>query len=322
MNFWKTLKKPFIALAPMEGVTDYVFREIVATKLPKPDVMFTEFTNVDALNSDGFEKTISRFKFSKNQRPIIAQIWGTNLENFYKSAKLISKLGFDGIDINMGCPVHDVMKIGAGSALINSRSLVKKIISSVKKGSEELPVSVKTRLGTKEIITNDWITFLLEQKINALTIHGRVSKQMSGGLADWEEIGKAVQLKNKISPSTKIIGNGDIESYSQALEMYKKYNVDGIMIARGIFKNPWVFDSKTQEHLKEEYVAVLQKHLDLYEKTWGDTKSFDPMKKFFKMYINNFPRASVLRQKLMETKTIKEAKTLLLLQEEKMLQHI
>jgi len=292
-NFWTKLSKPFTVLAPMEGVTDFAFREIVATVLPKPDVMFTEFTNIDALTSEGYKKTIERFKFSKNQKPIVAQIWGTKPENFYESAKIVQKLGFDGIDINMGCPDRAVTKIGAGAALINNFELVKEIIVATKKGVGKLPISIKTRTGYKTVVTEKWISFLLEQKIDAITVHARTAKQMSESLADWDEIGKVVKLKNSISPNTIVIGNGDIESMEQVNEVYEKYKVDGVMIGRGIFKNPWVF---------QDNIKVLLKHLEL------NKNDYEPMKKFFKMYINNFKGASVLRQKLMETKNITEAK--------------
>lgn len=306
-NFWKKLPKPFSVLAPMENVTDFVFREIVSKHLPKPDVMFTEFTNVEALNSNGFDKTIHRFKFSKNQRPIVAQIWGVKPENYYKTAKMVVDLGFDGIDINMGCPDKAVMKIGACSALINNHNLAKEIIDAVKKGSKKLPISVKTRIGVKDVVTENWISFLLEQKIDALTVHGRTSKQMSDVPADWDEIKKAVLIKNKISPDTVIVGNGDVISQSEILEKHRNYGVDGVMIARGIFSNPWVFEKKIKEHKFEEYRKVLLKHLELYD----NTMHYEKLKKFFKMYINNFDGASKLRAELMATKSVKEALKLL-----------
>jgi tRNA-dihydrouridine synthase len=295
----------------MENVTDYVFREVVSTYLPKPDVIFTEFTNIEALTSEGFEKTIPRLKFSEKQKPIVAQIWGTKPDAFYKSAQLIQKLKFDGIDINMGCPVREVVKSGAGAAMINNPSLVKEIIAAVKKGADKLPISIKTRLGDTPAMTTEWFTFLLEQKIDAFTIHGRTAKQMSKGNANWEEIKKAVRIRNKIAPETLIIGNGDVESYSQILDFQKKYNVDGVMIGRGIFKNPWVFNHIPQKHTEEDYIGILLKHMKLNQKENTSPKAFEPMKKFFKMYINNFKGASILRQKLMETKDFTQARKLL-----------
>lgn len=309
MNFWTKLPKPFTVLAPMEGVTNFVFREVVSKYLPKPDVLFTEFTNVDALNSTGFERTISRFRFNKIQRPIVAQIWGTNPLNFEKSAKLVQELGFDGVDINMGCPDRAVVKIGACSALINNKSLAKEIIQATKKGASKLPISVKTRIGFMKVVTDDWITFLLEQKIDALTVHGRTTKQMSDVPANWNEIAKAVEIKSKISPKTIIIGNGDVKNYSEVVEKHDKYKVDGVMIGRGIFLNPWVFEKKDKKHTFEESKKVLLKHLKLCNKEYSDEKvtSYETVKKFYKMYINNFEGASKLRAKLMQTRSIDEA---------------
>lgn len=310
-NFWTKLPKPFVALAPMEDVTDYVFREIVATELPSPDIMFTEFTNVEALNSEGFERTIPRFRFSEKQRPIVAQIWGMKPENYYKTAKMIVDLGFDGIDINMGCPDKAVVKIGACSALINNQPLAKEIITATKEGAPNLPISVKTRLGLKEIVTEEWITFLLEQKIDAITVHGRTSKQMSDVPADWNEIKKTVVLRNKISPKTLLIGNGDVKDYNHGIKLSEEYGLDGAMIATGMLSNPWAFEKTAKIYNLRDNKKVLVKHLNLYSKTKESNKAYGVMKKFFKMYINNFEGASNLRSKLMETKNVDEALELL-----------
>ena len=310
-NFWTKLPKPFVALAPMEDVTDYVFREIVATELPSPDIMFTEFTNVEALNSEGFERTIPRFRFSEKQRPIVAQIWGMKPENYYKTAKMIVDLGFDGIDINMGCPDKAVVKIGACSALINNQPLAKEIITATKEGAPNLPISVKTRLGLKEIVTEEWITFLLEQKIDAITVHGRTSKQMSDVPADWNEIKKTVVLRNKISPKTLLIGNVDVKDYNHGIKLSEEYGLDGAMIATGMLSNPWAFEKTAKIYNLRDNKKVLVKHLNLYSKTKESNKAYGVMKKFFKMYINNFEGASNLRSKLMETKNVDEAFELL-----------
>lgn len=301
-NFWQKLPKPFTVLAPMEDVTNFAFREVVSNYLPKPDVLFTEFTNVDAITSEGYQKTIHRFKFSKSQKPIVAQIWGTNPENFMKSAKLAQDLGFDGIDINMGCPDRAVVKIGAGSALIDNRSLVIEIIEATKKGANKLPISVKTRLGRKTIITYNWVTFLLEQKISALSIHGRTAKELSLVPNNWDEIKKAVEIKNDISPKTVIVGNGDIKSYKEVLEKHKQHKVDGVMIGRGIFSNPWVFEKIAKIHTFEESKEILVRHLKLCNSEYSDE-----VKKFYKMYVNNFNGANKLRAELMQTKSIEEA---------------
>lgn len=299
MNFWQKLPKPFLILAPMEDVTDVVFREIVCD-ICKPDVLFTEFTSADGLMSKGKDRVIRSLLYSERQRPIVAQIWGTNLQNYQHATKLIKQLGFDGIDINMGCPDKGVIKKNAGSAIIKDFKRAKEIIELVKQESGDIGVSVKTRLGFDKVITEEWISFLLEQKINALTVHGRIATEMSKNPADWNEIKKAVDIKNKIAPETLIIGNGDVKSYKQAIEYSDKYKVDGIMIGRGIFSNPWIFEKKEKIHLRGEYINLLLKHTNLFVSTWGSTKNFDVLKKFYKMYVRNFDGADQLRQKLME----------------------
>jgi len=299
MNFWQKLPKPILILAPMDDVTDFVFREIISETC-KPDVLFTEFTSADGLMSKGKDKVIKKLLFSEKQRPIVAQIWGTLPENYYKATKLISKLGFDGIDMNMGCPDKGVIKKNAGSGIIKDFNLAKEIISAVKQGCGKMAVSVKTRLGFDSVITNEWISFLLEQKLNALTIHGRIATEMSKNKANWDEIKKSVEIRNKIAPETIIIGNGDVKNYKQALEYSNKYKVDGIMIGRGVFSNPWVFEKDKHNHKTQEYISLLLKHTRLYVKTWKNTKNFNVLKKFYKMYVREFDGADLLRQKLMD----------------------
>lgn len=312
-SFWQFLKKdknPFLVLAPLDGVTDFAFREIM-TKTVKPDVFFTEFTNTEALQSEGYDKTITRLKYSEKQRYIIAQIWGTKPENFYKTALLIKKLGFDGIDINMGCPVGKVMKMGCGARLIENPSLAKEMIKATKKGANGIPVSVKTRLGINAIITNSWVKFLLDQNLDALTIHGRTAKELSDVPAHWEEIEKTVKLRNQISPDTVVIGNGDITSIGKAREVSSKYGVEGVMIGRGVFLNPWVFERIPQKHTIKESLNILLKHTKLYCDTYPHKNRFPAMKKFFKIYIRSFPGANKLKIQLMETKNFEEVEKIL-----------
>ncbi len=202
----------------------------------------------------------------------------------------------------MGCPDTAVNKKKAGAALITNPNLAKELIQAAREGAGQMPVSVKTRIGFNEIVTNDWTAFLLSQKIDALTVHGRIAIQMSKGNADWVEIGKVVKLKNQISPQTIIIGNGDVKSYQEVLQKCEQYNLDGVMIGRGVFSNPWVFEKgrSNTTHTTKEYLNLLLKHAKLFTEKWGGTKSFGVMKKFFKMYVTDFAGAVELRQELMK----------------------
>lgn len=306
-NFWLKLKKPFSVLAPMDDVTDNVFRQIV-NETARPDVFFTEFANSDGLISAGAQVVKRKLLFNIDQHPIVAQIWGNNPMSMQKASEIVLKMGFDGIDVNMGCPVREVIKKKAGAGMIGEYELAKKIIESVKKGvKNKIPVSVKTRLGLNININEEWSTFLLNQDIAVLTMHGRTAKQMSKVPADWNEIAKVVEIRDKISPNTLIVGNGDVKSYDEIRQKHKFYGVDGVMVGRGIFQNPWIFFQKPASHSRSEYLGLLLKHLELFDKTWGKDKNFAIVKKFFKMYINNFPHASELRVKLMEANSYPEA---------------
>jgi len=298
MNFWLKLPKPFLILAPMEDVTDTVFREIVCD-IKKPDVLFTEFTSVDGLMSMGKKKVMHSLLYTERQRPVVAQIWGSGVENYTNSTKLVNKLGFDGVDINMGCPDRGVMKKNAGSGLIRDFIMAKHVIDAVKQGKGEMAISVKTRLGFDKVITDDWISFLLEQNLDAITVHGRIATEMSKNPADWNEIKKAVALRDSIAPNTLIIGNGDVKSYTQALEYSEKYKVDGVMIGRGIFGNPWIFEKEDANHTTQDYLDLLLKHTKLFIQIWGNTKNFHVLKKFYKMYVREFRGADELRTEIM-----------------------
>lgn len=291
----------------MEDVTDTVFRQIVA-ECGRPDVFFTEFTNVEGMCSRGREKVAKRFVFTEKERPIVAQIWGNNPKNYFETAKLIKTIGFDGIDINMGCPEKSVMKKGSCAALINNHTLAKEIILATKEGTGGLPLSVKTRIGIKNIQTEEWTSFLLELNLDALAIHARTVTEMSDSPSHWDEIEKVVKLRDSLKKKTLIIGNGDVKNLRDAQEKYQKYKVDGVMIGRGIFDNLWMFnknvDSKKIPHT--EKLKLLIKHIELFDKTWEKSKNFALMKKFYKVYISEVPDASNFRSKLMEFKTAKE----------------
>lgn len=298
-SFWKTLPTTFLVLAPMEDVTDVVFREIVS-RIGRPDVFFTEFTSADGLMSAGRDRLIRKLEYTPNQRPIVAQIWGNNPKILGEATTLIRELGFDGVDINMGCPVPVVVKKGSGAGCIGNYDLVRQIIQEVRESAGGMSVSVKTRLGISQDISDEWIPFLLEQNLDALTIHGRTARQKSEAKANWDVMKQAVEWRDAISPDTVIIGNGDVMSHEQALQRHADTGVDGVMIGRGIFHNPWIFNPVSKEHGKEEFLEVLKSHVELFEQTWGKGKNFDTMKKFFKMYVKDFDGASHLRQQLME----------------------
>ncbi len=293
----------------MDDVTDLVFRDVI-NKLARPSVFVTEFTNIDGLLSVGKDKVMRKLKYSKQQRPVVAQIWGSNPEHFEKAASIVEELGFDGIDINMGCPDKKVMKNNAGAALVNNKELVQKIILAARKGAPSIPLSIKTRLDRNSEKTTDWLKFLLTQDIQLLTLHARDAKSMSKIPANWEQIGNLVELRNKINKNILIIGNGDVTSYEEVLQKTNQYGVDGVMIGRGVFHNPWVFEQKLKEHSVHERLEILLEHTSHFTKTWGKTRNFETMKKFFKIYVKNFPGADELRQNLMQTKNYEDVETI------------
>ena len=318
INFWQQVSHPIIALAPMEDVTDTVFREVIrsVSEADVLNVLFTEFTSTDGLcNEIGRKNVSSRLVVSDSEREwlnrtntkLVAQIWGSDPEKFRQSSELISEMGgFDGIDINMGCPVKKVVKNKSCSALINYPELAREIIVATKEGTH-LPVSVKTRLGFNDVITEKWIGNLLDENPAAITIHGRTQKMQSEGEAMWDEIGKAVQLRNERKSETLILGNGDVDSYSKAMQHVADFGVDGVMVGTGVFKNPWMFNKSLPEITMEMRIALLTKHITLYDVTWGKTQNFNVLKRFFKIYLNGFEGAAYWRDQLMHTKSCDEA---------------
>ncbi len=314
-TIWQKLKKPIFILAPMEAVTDTVFRRVVL-KAGRPDLFFTEFTNVEGWNSEGQKVVGRRLSYTPEEKPLIAQVWGSNPKNVAKMSKDLKKMGFDGIDLNMGCPVKTATKHASGSALILNPKLAGEMIQAAKKGG--LPVSVKTRIGySKPEEWNEWLGFLLQQNIVALTVHARTKKEMSKVPAHHELFSKIVKLRDEIAPKTLIIGNGDIESRSHGEKLIKKHNLDGVMIGRGIFQNITCFRDEPLDlslsESKKELLSLLNYHLDLFEEEikLHPGKKFDPLKRFFKIYVRDFEGASDLRVKLMDCKNIKEVRKVL-----------
>lgn len=316
-NFWNELQKPIFALAPMEDVTDTSFREIVAG-LANPQclsILYTEFTSVDGMNHPvGKIRVGERLIVSESEKQLlklkniklIAQIWGRKPELFHKIAtELTAEFDFDGLDINMGCPVKNVVKNGCCSALINEPNLAKEIILATKEATH-LPVSVKTRTGIKIHDTEAWITHLLETKPAAIILHGRTQKQQSDGLADWDEIAKGARIRDEINPETKFLGNGDVLSIDQGEALCQKYHLDGIMVGRGIFHNPWFFNPQQLEPSKTEKLQQLLLHTQLFERNWGGKKNLNILNRFYKIYTNDFPGAAKLRADLMNAKSFEE----------------
>ena len=308
-NFWNELSKPIFILAPMEDVTDTVLRQVIA-RCGKPAVFFTEFTNVEGMFSKGERLVNQRLEYTEVERPIVAQIWGTRPENFYKAAKKLIDMGFDGIDLNMGCPASGVMQKGACSGLINNRPLAKEIIDATKEGAAGIiPVSVKTRLGFRAIDFS-WIAFVLEQNLAALTVHARTVSEMSKVPAHWDKLKTVVELRNAMHKTTLIIGNGDVKSLSDAEQKVAGAGADGAMIGRGIFENPFLFSGTTtlSDKTPGEKMQLLLDHMQLWVETWENTKHFPILRKFFKVYASGFPGAQDLRMQLMETENPEQTK--------------
>lgn len=309
----QNLPKPFFILAPMDDVTDTVFRQIVA-ECAKPDLFFTEFVNVDGLQSPGREHLLPKLLLSKKEGDVIAQVWGLRPENFYKTTKELKEMGYAGVDLNMGCPVKTVTKNGACAALINNKALAGEIIDAVQEAAgNDFPVSVKTRVGFTSVDMS-WPEFLLSKKLNMLSIHGRTAKQMSKVPADWDLIGQVRELRDALCPSTLIVGNGDVQDREHGLQLAKKYKLDGVMVGRGIFHDPFAFaeSSPWEEWSAQQKVDLFKKHIELHEQTYKNReRRFETLRKFCKVYINGFDGAAELRAEFMETKTPQEALALL-----------
>jgi tRNA-dihydrouridine synthase len=307
MSFWGQFKPGFTILAPMEGVTDIAFRRVVA-KAARPDIFYTEFTNVNSYVSEkGRSNALERLRYEDCEKPLVAQIWGTQPEMFLETAQALKQLGFEAVDINMGCPDRHVVATGGGSGLIRTPARAVEIIRSTKMAG--LATSVKTRLGYTSVDEwHDWLSVLLNEHPDALTVHFRTKKEMSKVAAHYELVPEVIKLRNELSPSTKLIVNGDLERPSDGAK-FIEMGADGLMIGRGVFHNPFCFEKEPREHSREELIELMKYHLDLYEK-YG-LAPYEPLKHFYKIYINNFPGASEIREKLMQTKSIAEAREVL-----------
>lgn len=294
----------------MEGVTDAVFRQVI-TQAGRPDLFFTEFTNVSSYASEkGRPNALERLEVVASDAPIIAQIWGKNPEHFAKTAAALAELGFAGLDINMGCPDRHVCRNGGGSAMIRTPELALECLRSAR-AHTDLPVSVKTRLGyTYHEEFRDWLKLLLEQNLAMLTVHLRTKKEMSKVAAHYELIPEILALRAELAPETKLVINGDVADLAAAEELWEQYPaIDGIMIGRGVFASPFCFTHKTPT--RADLLELFALHLDLFDQ-WAAKSTtgrpFEPLKRFFKVYLHDFPGAADLRAQLMSCQTTTEVR--------------
>jgi nifR3 family TIM-barrel protein len=305
-DFWNKLKKPIFVLAPMADVTDAAFRRVIA-KYGKPDAMWTEFVSADGLArapEEGRKKLLKDLEYSEAERPIIAQFFTANPEYMRKAAELARELGFDGIDINMGCPDKTINNQGAGACLIRSPELARELIEAAKEGAGDLPVSVKTRLGWNTDELETWLPELLKAEPAVITLHARTKKEMSKVPAHWERVRRAVEIRNELGSKTLIFGNGDLLNLADARKRVAETGADGAMLGKAIFGNPWLFQE--YEPTLEEKLRVMVEHTKLFEELLGGTKNFNIMKKHYKAYVNGFDGAAELRNELMSANTAEE----------------
>ncbi len=309
-GFWGKLKRPIVALAPIANVTDAAFRRVVAkhSKPYGPDVMYTEFVSADGLflsDEKGRNILMRDLLFTESERPIVAQFFTGSPDMMERASSLALELGFDGVDINMGCPDRSVLKQGAGATLIKNPERARELIRSAWKGTQgKIPVSVKTRIGYNKNEIEEWLPVLLKERPATITLHLRSMKEMSKVPAHWEVMGRAVEIRDNLKSKTMLLGNGDIKTMEEATTNAKESGADGVMVGRGIFGNPWFFSERTIS--VEEKLRTLTEHTKLFEKLLGDVKSFAIMKKHFKAYMTGFDGAKELRAKLMEAHNTKE----------------
>ena len=315
-SFWQHLPKPFFVLAPMADVTDPAYRKIIA-KYGKPDVTWTEFVSADGLfhtrekkcMKDEENPLVRDLLYSEGERPLVAQLFSSIPENMSYAAKLCKELGFDGVDINMGCPDKSIERQGCGAGMMRNPENAKAIIRAAREGG--LPVSVKTRIGYNSENIDEWLAAVLEEKPEALTVHLRTRKEMSKVPAHWELASRIVSLRDKVSPSTLIIGNGDVMSLEDAKTKVEESGMDGIMLGRAIFGNPWLFTGRPLESItpKEKLTALLE--LTEGFEALVPRKSFHLLKKHVKVFVSGWDGASVLRSSLMDTTDLPSFKQVL-----------
>lgn len=316
-GFWGTMEKPLFVLAPMADVTDAAFRRIIAkyskVKGGVPYVSYTEFVSADGLArapEEGRKKLLKDLEYSETERPIVAQFFTATPKHMEQAAALAQELGFDGVDINMGCPADAVVRQGAGAELIKHPELAQELIAAAKQGAPSLPISVKTRLGYNTDILEEWLPALLKAKPDVVIVHARTRKEMSLVPARWERIARAVEIRNEQGSDAYIIGNGDLKHVADAQEKITQTGADGGMLGRAIFGNPWLFADLSEDTIAER-LRVAVEHTKLFEELLGDTKNFALMKKHFKAYSEGFPGAKELRIRLMETSNAQEIEAII-----------
>lgn len=300
-GFWERFKakRPFFVLAPMADVTDCAFREIIAAS-GKPDVVWTEFVSADGLASPKGREALSiDLVYGEGERPIVAQVFGGNPETVEQAAQLCRELGFDGVDINMGCPDRSIEKSKGGAYAIKDPILAKSVMMAARRGAGDMPVSIKTRLGYNKVDW-DWVREVLSWQLPVVTFHLRTRKEMSLVPAHWDLMPEIIRLRDEIAPSTIVIGNGDVQSLDDAREKSRTYGNDGVMLGRAIFGNPWLFNEAKAPSAVPEKLEMMLRHTRRFSELLGEHKNFAIMKKHYKAYVNNFDGAKELRAELMD----------------------
>ncbi len=311
-SFWNKLPKPFAVLAPMADVTDPAYRRLIS-EAGKPDVMWTEFVSADGLYHTREKKGMKDeenplyrdLAFVPGEHPIVAQFFGSNPETIEYAAKLATDLGFDGVDLNMGCPDKSVEKQGSGSAHIKNPERAREVIRAAIRGTEgKIPVSVKTRLGYNKIEYETWFPALLSEDIAALAVHLRTRKEMSKVPAHFELASDISRFVKTLRPDIKLLANGDIQTVAEGKQKALEHNLDGVMLGRAIFGNPWLFNENPDRTPKERLEALLT--LARYFDELRPRKSFHLLKKHFKAFVVGFDDAAPLRHELMQIESLPE----------------
>lgn len=344
-GFWEQLNTPLFVLAPMADVTDTAFRRMFA-KYGRPDVTWTEFVSADGLflAPEGVHKEIELPEklrevavkygiaphnpllkdliYTEKERPIVVQFFSRDPERMKRAAQLAVELGFDGVDINMGCPAKVIVNQGAGCAMIREPEVAREVIRATQEGADgKIPVSVKTRIGFNKDELDVWLPEILKESPAVVTMHARTRKDMSKVPAKWETVKRCVEIRDEMGSDTLIIGNGDVSTLEEGLRRIQETGCDGVMIGRGIFGDPTFFkevdraredfkqgilESYHTERALKERVEQLLEHTKLFEEFLGESKDFSIMKKHFKAYISGFDGAKELRMKLMECNSYEE----------------